>query len=66
MGQPRTHEQLVSFAEDSTITQENRPLWWVYVVVSAMYRGRSRYFIYDYYYVPKHTYYILLYIIIIL
>ena len=40
MGHPRTHEQLVSFAENSTITQENRRLWWVYVVVSAMYRGR--------------------------
>ena len=26
----------------------------------------GRYFIYDYYYVPKHTYYILLYIIIII
>ena len=25
----------------------------------------GRYFIYDYYYVPKHSYYILLYIIII-
>ena len=32
---------------------------------SGMGKGFGRYFIYDYYYVPKHNYYILLYIIII-
>ena len=31
-----------------------------------IYSGKGRYFIYDYYYVPKHNYYILLYIIIII
>ena len=32
--------------------------------VSGVSSERGRYFIYDYYYVPKHSYYILLYIII--
>ena len=34
-------------------------------VVSGVHSSAGRYFIYDYYYVPKHNYYILLYIIII-
>ena len=36
------------------------------LLVSDRDRDVGRYFIYDYYYVPKLTYYILLYIIIIL
>ena len=54
---------------DSQIIITRQETWdFLLVRVGASFMGTyivGRYFIYDYYYVPKHSYYILLYIIII-
>ena len=55
---PRNATQLAMCL--GSLCTESKDLWSAENFISG------RYFIYDYYYVPKHSYYILLYIIIII